>query len=90
MVEKTSMHVEEGVYPTGIQGCIHNQFLQKQGIPQPVTTTEASLPYQYAGEILAKILLIFTARQLQEQNVNLYVTFVDLTKAFDTVSRDGL
>ena len=37
--------------------------------------------------------MIFAARQLQEkcqdQNVNLY-TYVDLTKAFDTVSRDGL
>ena len=36
----------------------------------------------------------FTARPLQEkcqeQNVDLYKTFVDLTKAFDTVSRDGL
>ena len=41
-----------------------------------------------------KIDTIFTARQLQEkcqeQNVDLYMTFVDLTKAFDTVSRDGL
>ena len=26
----------------------------------------------------------------QEQNVNLYSAYVDLTKAFDTVSRDGL
>ena len=38
--------------------------------------------------------MIFTAKQLQEkcreQNVDLYMTFVDLTKAFDTVSRDGL
>ena len=38
--------------------------------------------------------MIFAARQLQEkcqeQNVGLYTTFVDLTKAFDTVSRDGL
>ena len=38
--------------------------------------------------------MIFTTRQLQEkcqeQNVDLYMTFVDLTKAFDTVSRDGL
>ena len=38
--------------------------------------------------------MIFTAGQLQEkcqeQNVDLCVTFVDLTKAFDTVSRDGL
>ena len=34
--------------------------------------------------------MIFTARQLQEkcqeQNMDLYMTFVDLTKAFDTVS----
>ena len=38
--------------------------------------------------------MIFTVRQLQEkwqeQNVDLYMTFVDPTKAFDTVSRDGL
>ena len=38
--------------------------------------------------------MIFAARQLQEkcqeQNVNLYATYVDLTKAFDTVSPDGL
>ena len=38
--------------------------------------------------------MIFTTRQLQEkcqeQNVDLYMTFVELTKAFDTVSRDGL
>ena len=38
--------------------------------------------------------MIFTARQLQEkcqeENVDLYMTFVDLTKAFDTVSREGL
>ena len=38
--------------------------------------------------------MIFKGRQLQqkcqEQNVVLYMTFVDLTKAFDTVSRDRL
>ena len=38
--------------------------------------------------------MIFTARQLQEkcqeQRCDLYTTFVDLTKAFDTVSRDRL
>ena len=38
--------------------------------------------------------MIFTARQLQEkcqeQNVDLYMTFVDLTKAFGTVNRDRL
>ncbi|VDL96567.1 unnamed protein product [Schistocephalus solidus] len=38
--------------------------------------------------------LIFAARQLQEKcqeiRTHLYTTFVDLTKAFDTVNRDGL
>ena len=38
--------------------------------------------------------MIFTAQQLQEkcqeQNVDLYMTFVNLTKAFDTVSHEGL
>lgn len=38
--------------------------------------------------------MVFVLRQLQEkcreQNKALYVTFVDLTKAFDTVSRSGL
>ena len=38
--------------------------------------------------------MIFVLRQIQEkcreQNMGLYVAFMDLTKAFDTVSRDGL
>lgn len=38
--------------------------------------------------------MIFAARQLQEkcqeQHADLYTTFVDLTKAFDTVNREGL
>jgi len=38
--------------------------------------------------------MVFAARQLQEkcqeQYQDLYTTFVDLTKAFDTVSREGL
>ena len=37
--------------------------------------------------------MIFTARQFQkkcqEQNVDLYMTFVDLTKVFETVCHDG-
>ena len=47
-----------------------------------------------AAAIIIAIDMIFTARQLQEkcqeQNIDLYMTFVDLTKAFDTVIRDGL
>ena len=38
--------------------------------------------------------IIFMLRQIQEKfrekNMGLYAAFVDLTKAFDTVSRDGL
>ena len=38
--------------------------------------------------------MIFTARQIQEkcreQQQDLYMTFIDLTKAFDTVNRNGL
>ena len=38
--------------------------------------------------------MIFAARHIQEkckeQNMDLYILFVDLTKAFDTVSRPGL
>ena len=38
--------------------------------------------------------MIFVLRQIQEkcreQNMNLYAAFVDLTKTFNTVSRDGL
>ena len=38
--------------------------------------------------------MIFTARQLQEkcqeQNMDRYMTFVDLSKAFGKVSREGL
>ena len=38
--------------------------------------------------------IIFTAKQLQEkcqeQNLDLFMPFVDLTRAFDTVRRDGI
>ena len=38
--------------------------------------------------------MVFSASQLQEkcqeQNVDLYMTFVDLTRSFDMVSRDWL
>ena len=38
--------------------------------------------------------MIFSVRQLQEkcreQNLDLYMVFIDLTKAFDTVNREGL
>ena len=43
---------------------------------------------------LSTIDMIFAARQVQEkcrvQNLDLYTVFVDMTKAFDTISRYGL
>ena len=49
---------------------------------------------QERGSDRGTIDTIFTARQLQqkckEQNEDLYMTFVDLTNAFHTVSRGGL
>ena len=46
-----------------------------------------------SGKDKETIDMIFTARKLQEkcqeQNIDLSMTFVDLTKAFDTVFRDG-
>ena len=47
-----------------------------------------------SGKTEKTMYMIFTAKQLQEkcqeQNFDLYMTFVDFTKSFDTVSRDGL
>ena len=59
-----------------------NEHLEQAGL----------LPENQCGfrEDRGTIDMIFTARQLQEkcqeQNIDLYMTFVDLTKAFDTVS----
>ena len=63
-----------------------NEYLEKSGL----------LPESQCGfrKDRGTIDMIFTARQLQEkcqeQNVGLYMIFVDLTKVFDTVIREGL
>ena len=55
---------------------------------------QAGLIKQSLGLYRGTIFMIFTTRRLQEkcqeQIIDLYMTFVDLTKAFDIVSRDGL
>ncbi len=52
------------------------------------------LPESQCGFRKEQVDMIFTAQQLQEkcqeQNVDLYTTFVGLTKAFDTIIREGL
>ena len=63
--------------------------------PPPVTQPSL-LPETQCGfrQGRGTVDMIFTVRQLQEkcreQNRGLYITFIDLTKAFDTVNRDGL
>ena len=63
-----------------------NEYLERSGL----------LPESQYGfrKNRGTIDMIFIAQQLQEkcqeQNVDLYMTFVDLTKAFNTVSREGL
>ena len=63
-----------------------NEYLEQSGL----------LPESQCGfkKDRGTIDMILTARQFQEkcqeQNVDLYMTFVDLTKAFDTVSHEGL
>ena len=53
------------------------------------------LPESQCGfcQSCGKVDMVFAARQFQEkcqeQNFSLYTTFMDLTKAFDTVSHDG-
>ena len=62
-----------------------NEYLDQAGI----------LPESQCGfkKDMGTIDMIFTVRQLQEkcqELVDLYMTFVDLIKVFDTVSRAGL
>ena len=54
---------------------------KRKGNPQVCDNHRGISLLSIAGKILAKILL---------SCLNIYMTFVDLTKAFDTVSRDGL
>ena len=58
--------------------------------------SEKNLPESQCGfrSNRSTIDMVFTIRQIQEkcreQNMNLYMMFVDLTKAFDTVNRTAL
>uniref|UniRef100_A0A5F8GN97 RNA-directed DNA polymerase n=1 Tax=Monodelphis domestica TaxID=13616 RepID=A0A5F8GN97_MONDO len=60
------------------------------------SVSEQNLPESQCGfrPDRSTIDMVFTVRQMQEkcleQNLSLYIVFVDLTKAFDTVNRDAL
>ena len=77
--------------------CIAGKLLARILLNRLITHLESGhLPESQCGFRSARGTadMVFAARQLQEkcqeQNVQLYTTFVDLTKAFDTVSREGL
>ncbi|KAL8612753.1 hypothetical protein ACOMHN_033752 [Nucella lapillus] len=68
---------------------------QPQGINDRIMTLRLPLSDNaYATMKRGTADMIFAARQIQEkckeQNMDLYILFIDLTKAFDTVSRPGL
>ncbi|XP_070207983.1 uncharacterized protein [Littorina saxatilis] len=79
---------------------LHQLFLLMedpcQDPAQPPHSTQGLLPESQCGfrKERGTIDMVFAARQLQEkcqeQNSDLFSTYVDLTKAFDTVSREGL
>ena len=93
---KMSMEVSlNGLSPTYIQYLVNfknsNYSLRHKHLERSGLLPESQCGFR---KNRGTIDMIFTARQLQEkcqeQNVDLYMTFVDLTKAFDTVSREGL
>ena len=78
------------------------QLYKRKGNPHVCDNNRGISLLSIAGKILAKILLNRpnvhldqkelipeSQEKCQEQNVDLYMTFVDLTNAFDTVSRHG-
>ncbi|XP_051634185.1 uncharacterized protein LOC127466875 [Manacus candei] len=82
-----------GITLLSIAGKILARILLNRLIP---AITEGILPESQCGFRANRSTtdMVFVLRRLQEksreQNKGLYVTFVDLTKAFDTVSRKGL
>ena len=91
--EKSDCSNYRGITLLSIAGKLLARVLLNTLVP---TIAEDHLPETQCGfrANRSTIDMVFVLRQLQEkcreQNKGLYVTFVDLTKAFDTVSRKGL
>ena len=91
--EKSDCSNYRGITLLSIAGKILARVLLNRLVP---TIAEDHLPETQCGFRANRGTtdMVFVLRQLQEkcreQNKGLYVTFVDLTKAFDTVSRKGL
>uniref|UniRef100_UPI0025F63694 RNA-directed DNA polymerase n=1 Tax=Thiolapillus sp. TaxID=2017437 RepID=UPI0025F63694 len=91
--EKSDCSNYRGITLLSIAGKILARVLLNRLIP---TIAQENTPESQCGfrSNRGTVDMIFVLRQIQEkcreQNMGLYAAFVDLTKAFDTVSRDGL
>ena len=91
--EKSDCANYRGVTLLSIAGKILARIILDRLIP---TIAEENLPESQCGFRAKRGTadMIFVLRQIQEkcreQNMGLYAAFIDLQKAFDTVSRDGL
>ncbi len=91
--EKSDCSNYRGITLLSVAGKILARVLLNRLVP---AIAEAHLPETQCGFRANRGTtdMVFVLRQIQEkcreQNKALYVTFVDLTKAFDTVSRQGL
>ena len=91
--EKSNCDNYRGITLLSIAGKILARMLLNRLVP---TIAEDSTPESQCGfrRNRSTTDMVFVLRQLQEkcreQNKGLYVSFVDLTKAFDTVSRKGM
>ena len=92
MGEKSDCSNYRGITLLSIAGKILAFVLLNRLIP---TIAQKNTPESQCGFRFNRgtVDMIFVLRQIQEkrrqQNIGLYAAFVDLTKAFDTVSRDG-
>jgi len=91
--EKSDCSNYRGITLLSIAGKILARLLLNRLIP---TIAEENTPESQCGFRANRGTtdMVFVLRQIQEkcreQNMGLYAAFIDLTKAFDTVSRDGL
>ena len=91
--EKSDCSNYRGITLLSIAGKILARVLLNRLIP---TIAQENMPKSQCGfrSNRGTVDMIFVLRQIQEkcreQNMGLYASSVDLTKAFDTVSRDGL
>ena len=91
-MEAKRIVVTTGVFPLSIAGKIFARIV----LNRLTAVSEVNLPEAQCGFRPGRstVGIIFIVRQVQEkyleQNLDLYLVFIDLTKAFDTVNREAL